>query len=248
MITIKNKRELEIMRQAGLIVADTLERLAGLVKPGVTTAALDRFAEDYLAQRGAKASFKGYNGFPASICASVNEEVVHGIPGKRRLKEGDIVGIDLGAIVDGWHGDAAITVPVGEVDPEIKRLLKVTEESLYLGIQAAQPGVRLGTVSHAIQSHVEKAGFSIVRQYVGHGIGRQMHEDPPVPNFGRPDRGPVLTEGMTIAIEPMVNVGGYEVLVRPDNWTVVTRDNSYSAHFEHTVAITSKGPEILTRK
>lgn len=248
MIIIKNKRELEIMRQAGLIVADTLERLAGLVKPGITTAALDRFAEDYLAQRGAKASFKGYNGFPASICASVNEEVVHGIPGKRRLKEGDIVGIDLGAIIDGWHGDAAITVPVGEVDPEIKRLLKVAEESLYMGIQAAQPGVRLGTVSHAIQSHVEKAGFSIVRQYVGHGIGRQMHEDPPVPNYGRPDRGLKLTEGMTIAIEPMVNVGGYEVLVGPDNWTVVTRDGSYSAHFEHTVAITSKGPEILTRK
>jgi len=248
MITIKNKRELEIMRQAGLIVADTLERLAGLVKPGITTDALDRFAESYLAKRGAKASFKGYNGFPASVCVSVNEEVVHGIPGKRRLQEGDIVGIDLGAIVNGWHGDAAITVPVGEVDPEIKRLLKVAEESLYLGIKAAQPGVRLGTVSHAIQSHVEKAGFSIVRQYVGHGIGRQMHEDPPVPNYGRPDRGPVLTEGMTIAIEPMVNVGGYEVLVGPDNWTVFTRDGSYSAHFEHTVAITSKGPEILTRK
>lgn len=248
MIIIKNKRELEIMRQAGLIVADTLERLAGLVKPGITTAALDRFAEDYLAQRGAKASFKGYNGFPASICASVNEEVVHGIPGKRCLKEGDIVGIDLGAIIDGWHGDAAITVPVGEVAPEVKRLLKVAEESLYMGIQAAQPGVRLGTVSHAIQSHVEKAGFSIVRKYVGHGIGRQMHEDPPVPNYGQPDRGLKLTEGMTIAIEPMVNVGGYEVLVGPDNWTVVTRDGSYSAHFEHTVAITSKGPEILTRK
>lgn len=248
MIIIKTKKELEIMRQAGLIVADTLERLAGLVKPGITTDALDRFAESYLAERGAKASFKGYNGFPASVCVSVNEEVVHGIPGKRRLQEGDIVGIDLGAIVNGWHGDAAITVPVGEVDPEIKRLLKVAEESLYLGIKAAQPGARLGTVSHAIQSHVEKAGFSIVRQYVGHGIGRQMHEDPPVPNYGRPDRGPVLTEGMTIAIEPMVNVGGYEVLVKSDNWTVITRDGSYSAHFEHTVAITSKGPEILTRK
>ncbi|MGE5544227.1 MAG: type I methionyl aminopeptidase [Bacillota bacterium] len=248
MITIKNKKELEFMRQAGLIVADTLERLAGLVKPGITTATLDRFAENYLAERGAKASFKGYNGFPASVCVSVNEEVVHGIPGQRRLKEGDIVGIDLGAIVNGWHGDAAITVPVGEVSPEIKRLLKVAEESLYLGIKAALPGARLGMVSHTIQSHVEKAGFSIVRQYVGHGIGRQMHEEPPVPNYGRPDRGPVLAEGMTIAIEPMVNVGGYEVLVRPDNWTVFTKDGSYSAHFEHTVAITSNGPEILTRK
>lgn len=248
MITIKNKKDLETMRKAGLIVADALERLAGLVKPGITTAALDRFAENYLADRGAKASFKGYNGFPASVCLSINEEVVHGIPGRRRLKEGDIVGIDLGAIVDGWHGDAAITVPVGEIDPEIKRLLKVAEESLYQGIKEARVGVRLGTVSHAIQSHVEAAGFSIVRQYVGHGIGRQMHEDPPVPNYGRPDRGPVLAEGMTIAIEPMVNVGGYEVLVKPDNWTVFTRDGSYSAHFEHTVAITSNGPEILTRK
>ena len=248
MIIIKSKKDLESMRQAGLVVADALERLAGLVKPGITTAALDRFAEDYLAQRGAKPSFKGYNGFPASICSSVNEEVVHGIPGKRRLKEGDIVSIDLGAIVDGWHGDAAITVPVGEVYPEIMRLLKVTEEALYLGIEAAQPGVRLGVVSNTIQKHVEKAGFSVVRQYVGHGIGRQMHEDPPVPNFGRPDRGPVLAEGMTIAIEPMVNAGGYEVLVTPDNWTVITKDGSYSAHFEHTIAITGNGPEILTRK
>jgi len=248
MIIIKSKKELECMRQAGLIVADTLERLAGLVKPGITTATLDRFAEDYLAKRGAKPAFKGYKGFPASICASVNQEVVHGIPGKRRLKEGDIISIDLGAIVDGWYGDAAITVPVGEVDPEIMRLLKVTEESLYLGIGAARPGVRLGVVSNTIQKHVEKAGFSVVRQYVGHGIGRQMHEDPPVPNFGRPDRGPLLEEGMTIAIEPMVNAGGYEVVVAPDNWTVITKDGSFSAHFEHTIAITSNGPEILTRK
>ncbi|NLW45496.1 MAG: type I methionyl aminopeptidase [Syntrophomonadaceae bacterium] len=248
MIIIKSKKELECMRQAGLIVADTLERLAGLVKPGITTATLDRFAEDYLAKRGAKPAFKGYKGFPASICASVNQEVVHGIPGKRRLKEGDIISIDLGAIVDGWYGDAAITVPVGEVDPEIMRLLKVTEESLYLGIEAARPGVRLGVVSNTIQKHVEKAGFSVVRQYVGHGIGRQMHEDPPVPNFGRPDRGPLLEEGMTIAIEPMVNAGGYEVVVAPDNWTVITKDGSFSAHFEHTIAITSNGPEILTRK
>ncbi len=248
MIIIKTKKELEIMRQAGLVVAEILERLAGLVKPGITTATLDHFAENYLAERGIKASFKGYNGFPASVCVSVNEEVVHGIPGKRRLNEGDIVSIDMGVIVNGWHGDAAITVPVGEVDPEIMRLLKVTEESLYQGIKAAQVGARLGMVSHAIQSYVETAGFSVVRQYVGHGIGRQMHEDPPVPNYGRQDRGPVLAEGMTIAIEPMVNVGGYEVLVRPDNWTVYTKDGSYSAHFEHTVAITSNGPEILTRK
>lgn len=247
MITIKSKKELEIMRQAGLVVADTLQRLADLVKPGITTASLDRFAEDYIVERGAQASFKGYNGFPASVCVSVNEEVVHGIPGPRRLQEGEIVSIDLGAIVNGWHGDAAITVPVGEITPELRRLLRITEESLHQGIKEARVGNRLGMVSHAIQSHVEKAGFSIVRQYVGHGIGRQMHEDPPVPNYGRPDRGPVLTAGMTIAIEPMVNAGGFEVLVKPDNWTVYTRDGSYSAHFEHTVAITSDGPEILTR-
>ncbi len=248
MITIKNKNDLKIMRQAGLIVADTLERLADLVKPGINTASLDRFAENYLIDQGTKAAFKGYNGFPASVCVSINEEVVHGIPGKRRLKEGDIVGIDLGAILNGWYADAAITVPVGEVDPEIRRLLKVAEESLYKGINEARIGARLGMVSHAIQSHIEAAGFSVVRQYVGHGIGRNMHEDPPVPNYGRPDRGLVLVEGMTIAIEPMVNAGGYEVSVKPDNWTVVTRDGSYSAHFEHTIAITSDGPEILTRK
>ena len=204
MIVIKSKKEIEIMRQRS-VVAGTLERLAGLVKPGITTAALDRFAEDYLARQGAKPSFKGYNGFPASICASVNREVVHGIPGERRLEEGDIISIDLGAIIDGWHGDAAITVPVGEVDPEIMRLIKVTEESLYLGIKAAQPGVRLGVVSSAIQNHVQKAGFSVVRQYVGHGIGRQMHEDPPVPNFGR--RIGAAAGGMTIAIELTVNAG-----------------------------------------
>jgi len=248
MITIKTKKDLEIMRQAGAIVADTLERLAGLVKPGITTASLDRFAESYLTERGAIAAFKGYNGFPASVCVSVNEEVVHGIPGPRRLQEGDIVGIDLGAIVKGWYADSAITVPVGEINPEVRRLLRVAEESLYQGISQAKVGSRLGMVSNAIQRYVESAGYSVVRQYVGHGIGRKMHEDPPVPNYGRPDRGPVLAAGMTIAIEPMVNAGGYEVLVRPDNWTVFTKDGSYSAHFEHTVAITENGPEILTRK
>ncbi|NLV17815.1 MAG: type I methionyl aminopeptidase [Syntrophomonadaceae bacterium] len=248
MIVIKTKRDIEMMRQAGIIVADTLDKLRDLVKPGVTTQALDRFAENYITDQGARPAFKGYNGFPASVCASINEEVVHGIPGQRRLKEGDIIGLDLGAILNGWVGDSAITVPIGEIDPELKRLLEVTEESLYRGIAEARVGARLGNISHAIQSYVEAAGFSVVRQYVGHGIGRNMHEDPPVPNYGRSDHGPILAEGMTLAIEPMVNAGGYEVLVKPDNWTVVTKDGSYSAHFEHTVAITSTEPVILTRK
>lgn len=248
MIIIKSKRDIEMMRLAGNIVADTLEKLRDLAKPGVTTQDLDRFAENYIIDQGARPAFKGYNGFPASVCASINEEVVHGIPGMRRLKEGDIIGLDLGAILNGWVGDSAITVPIGDVDPEVKRLLEVTEESLYRGIAEAQVGARLGNISHAIQSYVEAAGFSVVRQYVGHGIGRNMHEDPPVPNYGRSDHGPIMAEGMVIAIEPMVNVGGYEILVKPDNWTVVTKDGSYSAHFEHTVAITSTGPDILTRK
>lgn len=248
MITIKTKREIEMMRQAGHIVADTLEKLRHLAKPGVTTAYLDRFAENYILDRGAIAAFKGYNGFPASICASINEVVVHGIPGPRILAEGDILGIDIGVILNGWVGDSAITVAIGEVEPRIQKLLEVTEESLYRGIAEAKVGGRLGNISHAIQQHAEEAGFSVVRQYVGHGIGRDMHEDPPVPNYGRANRGPELTEGMTIAIEPMVNTGGYAVVVRPDNWTVCTRDGGYSAHFEHTVAITSSGPDILTRK
>lgn len=247
MIILKGKEDLEIMRQAGRIVAEVLERLTRAVKPGITTASLDMLAETLLKNRGARAAFKGYRGFPASICSSVNEEVVHGIPGSRYLNEGDIVSIDLGAIWQGFVGDAAVTIPVGEVEPEVQRLLKVTEESLYQGIDQAQPGNRLGQVSNAIQRHAESNGFSVVRKYVGHGIGRQMHEDPPVPNYGSKSHGPRLQEGMVLAIEPMINVGGYDVVVQPDNWTVVTRDGSYSAHFEHTVAITEQGPAILTR-
>lgn len=247
MIIIKTNREIDIMRHAGRIVAEALQKLADLVKPGIDTRSLDSFAERFLASKGAIAAFKGYNGFPASICTSINEEVVHGIPGSRRLKEGDIVSIDLGAVVNGFYGDAAITVPVGEIHPEVRQLLKITEASLYKGIEQARSGARLGKVSHAIQSYAEKHGYSVVRQYVGHGIGRQMHEEPSVPNYGRPDRGLMLREGMTLAIEPMVNMGGYEVKVEPDNWTVVTIDGKQSAHFEHTIAITSRGPEILTR-
>lgn len=246
MIIIKNERELQVMQEAGVIVADTLEALKVIVKPGITTLELDQFAEKYILERGARPAFKGYNGYPASICTSVNDEVVHGIPGTRVLKEGDIISIDLGAIWNGFYSDAALTVPVGEVDPGVLRLIKVTEECLYKGIEQALPGHRLGKVSQAIQSHAEAQGFSVVRDYVGHGIGRQMHEDPPVPNFGREDRGPVLREGMTIAIEPMLNMGAWEVMVKEDQWTVVTRDGSYSAHFEHTIAITSQGPKILT--
>lgn len=247
MITLKTKREIELMRQAGKIVAELLEHLKSLVGPGVETGSLDRFAEEFILRKGAIPAFKGYNGFPASICTSVNDEVVHGIPGARSLSEGDIISIDVGVLFKGYYGDAAITLPVGEVDEEVKKLLKVTEEALYRGIQQAWPGVRLGKVSHAIQSHVEKNGFSVVRDYVGHGIGTQMHEDPAVPNFGRPDRGIVLKEGMTLAIEPMVNAGSYEVYRKADNWTVATVDGKYSAHFEHSIVVSHHGPEILTR-
>ncbi|MGE5417894.1 MAG: type I methionyl aminopeptidase [Acidobacteriota bacterium] len=248
MITIKSDAELEIMKQAGVIVAEALQELAVMIRPGITTAKLDQAAEKFIIGKGAQPAFKGYRGFPASICASVNEEVVHGIPSLRRLREGDIVSIDMGSIWKGFYGDAAITVPVGMIDPELQRLLKVTEESLYKGIEQAKPGAKLGAVSHAIQRHAETYGFSVVRDFVGHGIGRRMHEDPQVPNYGSPDHGPVLKPGMTIAIEPMLNMGVYEVEVKNDMWTVVTRDGKCSAHFEHTIAITDSGAAILTSK
>jgi methionyl aminopeptidase len=218
------------------------------VQPGVTTAELDQIAEDFILARGARPAFKGYNGFPASICASVNEQVVHGIPGLRRLESGDIIGIDIGAEINGYFGDSAITLPVGEVSQNALNLLKATEESLYAGISMAIEGNRLSDISHAVQSCVESRGFSVVRDFVGHGIGKSMHEEPQVPNFGKPGRGPRLKAGMTLAIEPMVNIGAYEVQTLPDNWTVVTKDASLSAHFEHTIAITGKAPEILTRR
>ncbi len=246
MIILKSDRELAYMRDAGKIVAGALREMERLVAPGVTTAELDRVTEDYIRQKGASPSFKGYHGFPASICASVNEEVVHGIPGLRKLVNGDIISIDIGAEINGFHGDAAVTLPVGEIDGEIQRLLDVTEESLRAGIAQALEGNRLSDISHAVQTHVESRGFSVVRDYVGHGIGRNMHEEPQIPNFGPPGRGPRLQAGMTLAIEPMVNMGTYEVRTLEDNWTVVTKDQQPSAHFEHTVAITPKGPEILT--
>ncbi|WP_018131302.1 type I methionyl aminopeptidase [Effusibacillus pohliae] len=247
MIICKSKTELAIMREAGRIVALTHEELAKAIRPGITTRELDEIAEELIRKHGATPSFKGYHGYPASICASVNEELVHGIPGPRVLREGDIISIDIGAYYQGFHGDSAWTYPVGNISDEAARLLRVTEEALFKGIEQAREGNRLSDIGHAVQKHVEAAGFSVVRDYVGHGIGRQMHEDPQIPNYGPPNRGPRLKVGMTLAIEPMVNVGAYHCKTLADNWTVVTADGSLAAHFEHTVAITENGPEILTR-
>jgi methionyl aminopeptidase len=247
MIELKNANQLELMRKAGRIVAETLELVREHAKPGVTTLELDRIAEKFIRSQGAIPAFKGYNGFPATLCTSVNEQVVHGIPSLRYLDSGDIISIDCGALKEGYFGDAAVTLPIGEVDQGIQKLLRVTEESLILGIAQARVGNRLYDVSHAVQKHVEANKFSVVRDYVGHGIGRAMHEDPQIPNFGKPGRGPRLEVGMALAIEPMVNMGTYEVQTLKDRWTVVTKDARPSAHFEHTVAITENGPEILTR-
>lgn len=247
MIILKSEREISYLRDAGKIVAETLAEIKKAVAPGITTLELDQIAEKYIKSCGARPAFKGYHGFPGSICASVNEEVVHGIPGIRKLKSGDIVSIDIGAVINGYNGDAAITVPVGEVDADVLKLLQVTEESLYKGIEQAIAGNRLSDISHAVQAHCEQYGYGVVRDYVGHGIGRNMHEDPQVPNYGAPGRGPRLKSGMTLAIEPMVNLGTYEVKTLDDGWTVITLDGKRSAHFEHTIAITDSGPEILTK-
>lgn len=247
MIELKNASQLARMRNAGQIVAETLALIREHAKPGVTTLELDRMAEKYIRSQGAIPAFKGYNGFPATLCTSVNEQVVHGIPGLRILESGDIISIDCGALKDGYFGDAAVTLSVGEVSPDLRKLLKVTEESLMLGIAQVKIGNRLYDVSNAVQTHVEANGFSVVRDYVGHGIGKAMHEDPQIPNFGKPGRGPRLEVGMALAIEPMVNMGTYEVQTLKDRWTVVTKDKRPSAHFEHTVAITENGLEILTR-
>lgn len=247
MINLKTDRELGLMRCAGLVVAEALQELKKAVKPGVTTATLDALVEDLFARRGARPAFKGYQGYPASICTSLNYEVVHGIPGLRTLVEGDIISIDVGAEINGYFGDAAVTLPVGEVDDLSKRLLLATEAALMAGIEQCHKGKRLSDISHAVQKTAESSGFSVVKDYVGHGIGRDMHEDPQVPNFGRPGRGLRLSPGLVLAIEPMVNAGSHEVEVLGDGWTVVTTDRSRSAHFEHTVAITEYGPEILTK-
>ncbi|GGA04690.1 methionine aminopeptidase [Paenibacillus marchantiophytorum] len=246
MIICKSEVELDLMREAGRIVAETHRLLARAIRPNITTKELDQIAEEFIRSQGAIPSFKGYNGFPGSICASVNEELVHGIPGPRKLVEGDIISIDIGAQYKGYHGDSAWTYPVGEISETAKRLLAVTEESLYRGIAEAKPDTRLYTLSHAIQTCIEDAGFSVVIEYVGHGIGTDLHEEPQIPNYGVPDKGPRLKPGMVLAIEPMVVVGERYVQTLEDDWTVVTSDRTLCAHFEHTIAITAAGYEILT--
>lgn len=235
------------MRKAGRMVAEILQLLRERIKPGVTTLELDRLAEERCNKWNARPAFKGYGGFPFTICASPNDRVVHGFPNQQVLVEGDIISIDFGLIIDGFYGDSAVTIPVGAIDETTQRLLDVTKESLDLGIAAAQPGGRLSDISHAVQARVERDHFSVVREFVGHGIGRQLHEDPQIPNYGPPARGPQLKAGMTLAIEPMVNIGLPAVKVLEDGWTAVTTDGRRSAHFEHTIAITENGPEILTR-
>lgn len=248
MIILKTPQEIELIAQASRIVALTIAFLRERVKPGITTADLDRWAEEFIVREGGRPAFKGYRGYPATLCTSVNEEVVHGIPSpKKRLEEGDIIGIDVGAIVEGYHGDAAVTVPVGQISEEAARLIRVTEAALTAGLDQVKVGNRLSDVSHSIQLVAEREGYSVVTDFVGHGIGRNLHEDPQVPNFGKPGEGPRLKEGLVLAIEPMVNVGKSEVEVLADRWTVVTRDRKLSAHFEHTIALTVEGPKVLTR-
>lgn len=246
MIIIKSIREIELLRKSNLIVAEVFKKLEGMISPGVTTKELDQVAEDLIRSRGGIPAFKGYRGFPATLCTSINEEVVHGIPNQRKLKEGDIISIDVGVNFKGYFGDAAKTFPVGEIDEEAKRLLGVTEKALWVGIHEAKLGNRLYDISYAIQTWVEEHGFSVVRDFVGHGIGRDLHEEPQIPNFGSPHQGPRLEKGMVFAIEPMVNEGTYEVKVLQDGWTVVTLDGKRSAHFEHSIAITNGEAEILS--
>lgn len=246
-IVIKSEREIEIMRQAGRIVAETLAVVAEAVRPGITTHDLDDVTYRTITKQGATPSFKGYRGYPASLCASLNDEVVHGIPGKRVLKEGDVVSLDVGALYKGFHGDSALTVAVGKINGRTQALLDACKAGLAAGIGAARAGARVGDISAAVQTTVEALGFSVVREYTGHGVGRNLHEDPLVPNVGQPQTGALLRPGMTIAIEPMINLGSWEVKLRPNGWTVVTRDGSVSAHFEHTVAIREGEADILTK-
>ncbi|MEF9934425.1 MAG: type I methionyl aminopeptidase [Clostridium sp.] len=247
MIYLKSSNEIDIMRKAGTIVAETLLKLEEAVKPGITTLELDKIAEEYILRSGARPSFKGYGGFPGSICASVNEEIVHGIPSSKRvLQEGDIISVDCGAYFKGFHGDAARTFPVGKVSKEAQSLIDVTTESFFQGIKHAAVGNRIGDISSAVQTYAESFGYSVVRDYVGHGIGKSLHEEPSVPNYGKAGRGPKLAKGMVLAIEPMVNLGVYTADQLSDGWTVVTTDGKLSAHYENTVAILENGPEILT--
>jgi methionyl aminopeptidase len=250
-IALKSAREIEIMRRANVIVAEVLQELRRKVAPGVTTLELDAIAEELTLKRKAVPAFKGYavagRVFPRCLCVSINEEIVHGIPSNRALREGDIVGLDYGVIFDGFYGDSAITVGVGRVSDEARRLMDITEQSLYQGIEQLREGKRLGDLGHAVQQVAEKAGYSVVRAFVGHGVGKKLHEEPPVPNYGEPDRGVRLKEGMVLAIEPMLNAGGCEVEIKEDGWTAVTKDGALAAHFEHSVAITKNGPYILSQ-
>ncbi|MBI3333176.1 MAG: type I methionyl aminopeptidase [Candidatus Omnitrophica bacterium] len=247
MIELKSPSQMELMKEAGRIVGQVLRRLKEAVRPGISTLELDHLAEEAILKLGGRPAFKGYRGFPASLCTSVNEEVVHGIPSRRRLQPGDIVGLDVGVALEGYFSDAAITVPVDGIEPKVANLLWIAESALRKGIHMAKPSGRLSDISHAIQQEVETHGYSVVRDFVGHGIGTQLHEAPQIPNYGKPGYGPVLKSGMVLAIEPMVNQGKPEVEVLADGWTAVTKDRSLSAHFEHTVAVTDDGPEILTR-
>ena len=248
MIVRKSQRELDQMAKAGAVVARTLELLADHVRPGVTTGELDRIADDFIRSRGGVPTFKGYRGYPASICTSPNDMVVHGIPGRYCLREGDVLSVDVGVTLGGFVGDSAYTFPIGEVSEEADGLLVACQAALAAGIEQVRAGNHVGDISAAVQRVTEEAGYSIVRSLVGHGVGRSMHEEPQVPNFGQPGRGPLLAEGMTLAIEPMINAGGPEVYLARDRWSISTEDGSLSAHFEHTIAVTDSGPEVLTRK
>ena len=246
MVPLKSEEDLKMLQRAGQILSRVMRGLEKIVNPGISTLQIDRLAEELIVGEGAKPAFKGYQGFPAAICASINEEIVHGIPGKRVLEEGDIISLDLGVNLSGYFSDAAITLAVGKISPEVMKLIQVTREALAEGIKKAIIGNNLSDVSHRIQSFVEGNGFSVVRQFVGHGIGKNLHEEPEIPNFGRPHQGPILKKGMVLAIEPMVNMGSWESEILPNGWTAVTKDRQVSAHFEHTIALTEEGPVILT--
>jgi len=246
MIPLKSDKDLDAMRKAGAILAGIMRDLRKIVKPGVSTAEIDKFAEELLLRGNVMPAFKGYRGFPATICTSVNEEIVHGIPGGRVLLEGDIIGLDLGLLYEGYYSDSAVTLPVGQIDKKKKKLIEVTRNALWEGVKQARVDNHLFDISSAIQNYVEKNGFSVVRQFVGHGIGKDLHEEPEIPNFGRSGCGPLLKKGMVLAIEPMVNMGGWQAVLMDNGWTAVTKDGSPSAHFEHTIAVSEKSAEILT--
>ncbi len=247
MIVLKSQDEIKRMTESCRLVAEVLEGIRKSIVPGISTKELDEYAESYILSKGARPAFKGYRGYPSSVCTSINEQVVHGIPSGKKLKDGDIISVDIGVYYKGFYGDAAVTIPVGTVSRQAKKILSVTEGALEAGMKKAASGNRLSDISHAIQAEVESEGFSVVRSFVGHGIGRELHEEPQIPNYGRAGEGPKLMEGMTLAIEPMVNAGSWEVIILDDGWTAVTKDRSLSAHFEHTLAVTKNGPRILTK-